>query len=180
MRSLRCLLSTSIVLLFTAVPAVTRATPEFPALVQTDLNLKYDLANPPTRCIICHQSNSGGIGTLVGFGQNMKMAGLMPYADGTVQPALDALQQMGTDSDCNMIPDIKQIEMGYSPNFPGADITGATPTRANLDPPGGGCNELVPIYGCGAQLAAAAPSWEGSAAVVAALGLALVRRRRRR
>jgi hypothetical protein len=189
MRSLRGLLSTSMVLLFTALPAVTHATPEFPGLIQTDLNLDYDLNTmPPTNCIICHQTNAGGEGTLIAFGQAMKeMGGLMPYADATVQPALDKLQQLGTDSDCNGIPDIKQLEMGYNPNFPGEYI-GGNSTSANLDGPDGGCNAdggtdgAQPAYGCGAQLAPTAPSSEGSVAagLVAAIGLALARRPRRR
>ncbi len=82
---------------------------------------------------------------------------------------------MKTDSDCDGVPDIEQLQQGRDPNT-GAFIDGSGMTA----PPEPGCGAVVPSYGCGAQLARVGAPWQGAAAVIAALGVSLARQRRRR
>jgi hypothetical protein len=152
------------------------ASPTFPAAIKTDLNLSYDLGT--THCIICHQSNTGGIGTVVHpFVLAMKAAGLHLEDLTSLQNALTTLDMNGTDSDCDHTPDIEQIKMGRDPNPPGEYIDGSNMT-APADPGCMGGGQLVPAYGCAAQLSRAPAAWPGAIAIVALLG-ALVGRARR-
>jgi hypothetical protein len=150
------------------------ASPTFPAGIKADLSLSYDLGT--THCIICHQTNGGGIGTVIHpFGLAMKAAGLHLEDLTSLQNALNTLEKNGTDSDCDGTPDIEQIKMGRDPNPPGEYINGSTMTAPN-DPgcsmaDGGADAILVPAYGCAAQLAPAPAAWPSAAAVVALLGL---------
>jgi hypothetical protein len=180
MQPLRPFVSASIALLVAIAPAIACAFTTFPGYVQTHLDLTY---TPP--CTICHQTLAGGApATLIHpFGQAMlKYGGLTPSSsEAQVGAALDALTAAKVDSDCNHIIDTEQLQQGRDPNFPGEYIDGEA--GAPEDPADGGCpNPLQPVlYGCGAQLSPADPSWEGSVAFITglgtALGLALARRR---
>lgn len=189
MRPLRALASASIALLVAITPRLASAYYPFPMDIQQHLGLAY---TPP--CTICHLNDQGGLpNTLVHpFGQAMYRTGLVYTAtEAEVAMALDQLTRDGNDVDCNGIIDTTQLEMGYDPNFPGVRLGASSLSpdgggldagvagEGDLDPPDGGCaNPLQPVvYGCSAQLSPAAPSWGGLGALVAALGIALVRRR---
>jgi MYXO-CTERM domain-containing protein len=176
---LRRFASTSAALLVAITPRLASAFFPFPGYVQTHLALDY---TPP--CTICHMTLSGGApATLVHpFGQAMLNQGaLTPSStEAEVDAALDDLTRTMTDSDCNGIIDTKQLQDGRDPNPPGEYIDGSDKPNPDDEPPGGCADALQPVlYGCGAQLSPAAPSWAGSAALVVALGIALARRRSR-
>jgi hypothetical protein len=172
---MRALLRTVLVVSSTALfveafacPAA--ATPTFPDAIRKDLSLSYDLG--VTHCIICHQTNGGGIGTVVHpFGIAMKAAGLHDGDTMSLQNALNALEASKTDSDCDGTPDIEQLKMGRDPNPPGEYIDSSGRTA----PPDPGCMSgggfAVPTFGCGAQLSRAPAAWPGAAAVAAVVGL---------
>jgi hypothetical protein len=182
MRPLRVLASTSIALLVGITPGLASAYLTFPPWIQSDLALDYTL----TYCQICHNNPNGGIGTVtMPFGVAMKTEGTLVFSStqAEVDAALGDVAKNMIDSDCNGIPDIQQLKDGRNPNPPGQYIDGSGRPTPD-DEPDGGCVGAPPppnpvFYGCGAQLASAAPSWEGSAALVTALGLALARRRHR-
>ncbi len=176
MRSLRTVVSTSIALAFAAAPGLAAASPSYPGLITTDLSLDYTLGT--TDCILCHATNTGGVGTVVQpFGKAMKAAGLTLENPPALATALMKLAADKTDSDCNGIPDIQQLEDGQDPNN-GVYLNGDTATP----PANPGCATTatteLPAFGCGARIAPARLSWQGAAALAAALGLALARRRR--
>jgi hypothetical protein len=186
MRLLRPLASASLALFVALTPRLASAYFPFPGYVQTHLMLSY-----VPQCTICHNSDNGGLPVTLTepFGKAMLAQGLaFTSTEAEVDAALDALAKAKTDSDCNGIPDITQLEDGRDPNPPGEYIDGSGKPNPD-DEPDGGCPQEAdagaevpqPAYGCGAQLSPAAPSWEGSVAagLVAALGLALVRRPRR-
>lgn len=175
MRLLRRFLRLSVVAAIALAPRIAAANPLFPSAVQAHLGLPY---LPP--CTICHPNDLGGLGTAVKpFAIAMKGQGLTDPDPSTVGPALDALDAMMTDSDCNGIPDVEQLKDGRDPNAPGDYIDGSGKTA----PPETGCSSsITTAYGCGAQLAPAAPS-DGAAPLIAALvtvlGAALTRGRPR-
>jgi hypothetical protein len=177
MRSLRRFLGPSVVAAIALAPRVASANPLYPSLVQSHLGLSY---LPP--CTICHTSDLGGTGTATQpFALAMKAVGNLSGLDSsTVDPALDTLQAMSTDSDCNGIPDIQQLKDGRDPNAPGEYIDGSGKTA----PPDPGCsNSVTTAYGCGAQLAPASTPSDAApllAALATALGVALTRLRPRR
>ena len=181
MRPLRPLVCTSFALLVAMTPAFASAFNPFPGYIQTHLALTY---TPP--CTICHATLAGGLpSTLVHpFGQAMlNQGGLTPGStEAQVDAALDDLTKSQTDSDCNGIIDTKQLQMGRDPNPPGEYLNGDTMPAPDDEPDGGCSDALAPVlYGCGAHIAApASVSWQGAAALVAALGLALTGRARRR
>ncbi len=180
MRSLRRFLRPSLVAAIALAPRVASANPLYPSMVESHLSLSY---LPP--CTICHTSNLGGTGTATQpFAIAMKAVGLSGLDPSTVDPALDTLQAMMTDSDCNGIPDIEQLKDDRDPNAPGEYIDGSNRTA----PPDPGCSSSsssssTTAYGCGAQLAPGAPPSDGAAPLVAALltvlGAALTRMRPR-
>lgn len=184
MRSLRLLASTSVALLVAIVPRLASAYVTFPPWIQSHLSLDYTL----TDCQICHNNPAGGIGTVtMPFGVAMKTEGNLVYTSTQeeVWAALDDVTKNMIDSDCNGIIDTDQIKLGRDPNRPGEYIDGSGKATPN-DERDAGCTPApvgpAPVfYGCGAQLAPAVPSWEGSAPAVAALvtALALACRRRR-
>jgi MYXO-CTERM domain-containing protein len=139
-----------------------------------DLALTYDLGT--THCIICHQTNSGGIGTVVHpFGLAMKAAGLHLEDTTSLQNALHTLDANKTDSDCDGTPDIEQLKMGRDPNPPGELIDGSGRT-APADPgcmPDGGSDATlpVPVFGCDARVSSAPAAWPGAVGLAAMLAL---------
>ena len=181
--SLRFSVPAALALLVAAAPRAASASPSFPDDIKADLSLGYSLGT--THCTICHRTNLGGVGTVIQpFGVAMKAAGLMQLDDPTVQAALDTLDANKTDSDCDGVPDVEQLEQGRDPNT-GEYIDGSG--RPTPVPDGGveGCpmGNAAPTtaYGCGAQLAPAAAGSAGawSAGILAAIMLAASLRRRR-
>jgi hypothetical protein len=187
MRSLRLFASTSTALLVGMTPGLASAFNTFPPWIQTQLDLGYTL----TYCQICHNNPLGGIGTVtMPFGVAMKTEGNLVFSStqAEVDAALADVAKNMIDSDCNGIPDIQQLKDGRNPNPPGQYIDDSGRPTPDDEPDGGCAGTGAPpppnpvLYGCGAQLAPAAPSWEGASAagLVAVLGLARALRPRRR
>ncbi len=171
MRSPLALISTSIALLVAAAPGLATATPTYPSVIKTELDLSY---TPP--CTLCHQSAGGGGMLTRPFGIALQGQGLKPFDDASLTRALDAID---VDSDCDGTSDIDQLKEGRDPNT-GAYLDGSDkPAPEKVD-----CNAgpEIPRYGCAAQITASPSSSSGAlasaAAVAALLGLTLVRRRR--
>ncbi len=95
-------------------PARAHATAEFPAKIVSDLSITC--ANPiwdGSGCMICHTSNSGGLGTATKpFGQYLKSNGLTAFNDTELQTLLNTLSAENphtTDTNCDGKPDIDQL-----------------------------------------------------------------------
>ncbi len=124
----------------------------FPTLIQSDLNMPCTPS-----CTICHKDNLGGFGTVTEpFGKAMQADGLF-FVEASLSPALDKLEQAGTDSDGDGIGDIVELRAGQDPN-------------GSLDL----CSQaaLAARYGCGAHIAPS-PN-KDSGALLAALLTSLV------
>jgi MYXO-CTERM domain-containing protein len=168
MRSPLLLIATTAASLLVARAA--SASPDFPFAVTEHLGLGYE---PP--CTICHQTDAGGSGTAVKqFAIEMKTRGLSAANTPAVASALDKMAADEVDSDCNDVTDVEQLEAGQDPNT-NLFIDGSGKSAKESE----GCGAQI-AYGCGAhaQLANGPAPWEGAAAVIVVLGLALVRRRR--
>jgi hypothetical protein len=170
------------------LPRVAHASPSYPGLLQTDLNLGYTLGT--NDCIICHTSNPGNINSATQpFAMAMRAAGLVLESPGSLQAALATLKANKTDSDCDGVPDIQQLIDGRDPNPPGEYLDGSGRT-APADPGCGADGGVTmttidsPQYGCApgpgaAQVASGPLSWPGAAGLSAALALAALATRRR-
>ena len=165
-----------------AAPSVASASPTFPNSIKTDLSLSY---TPP--CTVCHTTPGGGAGTATHkFAASLKARGLTSGNTDSLATALAALEGEGTDSDCDGVNDVAQLEEGRDPNS-GEYIDGSGKTAPEVD---GGCAGTGgggssggdgPRFGCGAQLAAdplPETSLPIAATLVTMIGLALSRRRR--
>lgn len=145
MARLRLVLPMLAMLVASAMATPARATPNFPKVIQARLGL----AKPPD-CIICHDTNAGGLGTAIQpFAEYLKSRGLRPFDEASLQRALDADQAERHDCDGDGVPDIVALELGRSPN---AGI------------------EDVPHYGCGASIGRARDRFD-RAAIVVMLGI---------
>jgi hypothetical protein len=173
-------------ILVAVAPRVASASPTYPGLIDTDLGISY---LGTSDCIICHATNSGGVGTVVQpFGMAMKAAGLTLENPPALQAALATLAANGTESDCSGVSDIEQLKEGFDPNN-GVCLSG----MCGAPLPDAGCAagaagagstaDDLPGYGCDAQVApgVAGAAGMGSAGLLAAamLGSVLARRRRR-
>jgi hypothetical protein len=141
------------------------ASPTFPAVVDTDLDLTGAMtieraAAPPDGCLLCHLTEQGGLGTNNAFGSMMLQNGTAPDETATVGPALDAIKT----ADPRAIQDIVD---GINPNDDPMALQSALP---------------VPEYGCAVgsraerPMTGSKPPWVG----LATIGLAAVAFRRRR
>ena len=132
------------------------AEPNFPAEIQSHLNLTY---TPP--CTFCHATAQGAGPVTTKFGQSMLAAGLTINVS-SVGPALDKLKADNTDSDGDGMPDIQQIEQGFDPS------TGLAPPDAPRE-----------RYGCGARTALSPVRFKDSSIIALCLvGLVVFARRR--
>ncbi len=142
----------------TTAPALTRASPNYPALIQQQLGLNYA---PP--CTICHRDDNGGSGTVVQpFGRALMSFGLVAENPASLTAALEAAAAENLDSGGDGLPDIDELE-------------------ADMNPNAGGNGRPTPGYGC-ALLAGADASERGGAAIVllmAALSLVIRARQRK-
>lgn len=133
--------------------AVARATPNFPDVVASKLNL----ASPPA-CALCHAGNPGAGTATTPFAVTLQSRGARAYDEASLELALDAIAAEGKDSDGDGIPDVDELKAGGDPNAADGEST------------------ISPEYGCSS--AGSLP--EGSPVVAVALGIvALVFPRRR-
>lgn len=128
------------------------------------------------QCTLCHQTNPGMVPANKPFANNLKAAGLAanspvaPQNTASLRGALMALSTATSDGDMDTITDFNELIMSQDPN----DAT----VGAEL------C-EVVPLYGCGATIAAAPakrtsdPTAAITAVLTAVAGVLVLRRRRR-
>jgi hypothetical protein len=145
------------------------ASPSFPATVDADLDLPPTWVEktvaPPDGCLLCHNTEAGGLGNTNAFGTEMKRSGAAAEVTATLKGALAAIAA----SDPLAIADIK---MGENPNKDAKWLEGAT----SVDP--------VPGYGCG-SISPGDPRGSGKVAllgliVAATMGRRMAFRRRAR
>jgi uncharacterized protein (TIGR03382 family) len=119
--SLIAIVATSSPALFVARPA--HATAEFPGIIQQHFGITCTdggIATPD--CIICHDNDNGGLGTVTRpFGVWMKANGLSAFNDSKLGTLLDQAKQEGIDTNCDGIPDIDQLE---SCDWPALETSG--------------------------------------------------------
>jgi len=111
------------------VPLAARATPNFPAAIQRDLQL-----SAPPACTICHATNDGGPGTVVKpFGKYLVSRGLAPFDESSLAGSLAAARGERHDTDGDGVLDIAALQQGLDPN-------GAPSSGSQLDDPTFGCS----------------------------------------
>jgi len=170
------------------VASPAHATAEFPGLVISTLNIACDGGASPLwdgqGCMICHTSDQGGLGTATHpFGVQMRSLGLSAFNDSALKTALGELQTGNTA--CN---GIAQLEACEWQTLADASSLSALPTCGD-----GGAPDIdasVPeavIYGCAAAPTTTTHTSESNAVPISIaavmsgmLGVALVRRRRKR
>jgi hypothetical protein len=152
-----------------ALPAA--ASQMFPGVVQATVGTQC----VPT-CLLCHKTNPGMNPADKPFEQNMQSPtggpGVAPLNPDSLRTALAYLQAQGAakDADGDTVGDYQELLNGTDPNDP--------------DPMSQLC-EVVPLYGCGASIAAAPakrpvdPTNAVLTALTAVAGLLVMRRVRR-
>lgn len=167
-------------LVLCAAPRIAHASSTFPPKVQEALTAEFKQTYCVPQCIICHQTNAGGFGTLNDFAKNLRAASVEAAAKGgppplgalspdTVGPAFKTyfMDKPNADSDGDGKTDRAELEAGNSPAVKG-------PRGDSLI-----CPDIQ--YGCGAHIAASPPRTDRVAllsAGLALLGLAFAYRRR--
>jgi len=110
-------------------PIAARATPNFPAAIQKNLQL-----SAPPACTICHATNDGGSGTVTKqFGKYLVSRGLVPFDENSLAGALAAAAGERHDTDGDGILDIDALKQGLDPN-------GSSSPTAALEDPTFGCS----------------------------------------
>ncbi len=144
--------------LIIATARAAEASPDFPEALASEL----DMPCPPT-CTVCHRDLNGGFFTVTKpFGKAMIDVGkLSARSPEEIPAALQALDAAASDSDGDGTSDVDELTRGEDPNRPGAQSL---------------CG---PEYGCGAQLASAAPRWHAPAFLFASALIFALRRRTR-
>jgi hypothetical protein len=165
------ILSSSLLLALSLFAAPAAASETFPDVVKATVGT----ACVPT-CLLCHKTNPGMLPADKPFEQNMQPPtggpGVVAQTPESLRAALVYLQAQGAakDADGDTIGDYQELLNGTDPNNP--------------DPMAQLC-ETVPLYGCGASVAAAPskrpadPTSAVLAALTALTGLLVMRRWRR-
>jgi hypothetical protein len=110
--------------LLTLVAAPARATPNFPAAMQSDLGLSYTPS-----CSICHEGGVTGATTVTTpFGLALIANGIVPYDVASLDAALVALTASNPGY-------IQALQQGTDPN------AAADAGTDGVGPPGYGCTE---------------------------------------
>jgi hypothetical protein len=122
------------------------------------------------QCILCHQTNLGGVPANKPFAMDLKAAApVVPENTDSLRAALVALQSKGaaSDADKDGQGDYEELSSGSDPNSPDATASLCT---------------SVPLYGCGASIAQKPPPADLSAplwVIGAVVASSLLRRSRR-
>ncbi|HEY6881879.1 MAG TPA: thrombospondin type 3 repeat-containing protein [Polyangiales bacterium] len=102
----------SIVSAVLAVAGSAHALPDYPEALQ-----KASAAPCLPHCNVCHRDDNAGSGTVDRpFGRSMERIGGLGGAKAGVAWAVQTLEQQGTDSDGDGVPDIEELAMGEDPN----------------------------------------------------------------
>jgi hypothetical protein len=182
---MRSLVLTLFVLGALTLAPVVRASPPYPAAVQSDLGLS---AMPPESCQLCHNNPNGGTGTAVQpFALSMRATGLTGGSNlAALAAGLKTLDAACTDSDRGGVADIQELRNGTNPDDAKDDLMGADAGACGMGdggvPEGGGfVLPQVPEYGWCAMRPGANAGGAGGVTLGAGIGLiAVVRRSRRR
>jgi len=157
-----------------------QASSSFPLKLQASLQAQFNQSFCVPQCTACHETSTGGFGTLNKFGLNLKAYGMLTpvvYNDNALKTYFEAVAAAkGTgampngDSDGDGVSDADELKAGDSPAIAG-------PRGQSLL-----CPDLA--YGCGARIAAAPPPPVDRTALLFAglaglFGLTLFRRRAR-
>jgi len=146
------------------------ASVTFPGQLQQRLGLAQ-IPYGPLGCQLCHKDDVGGYQTAIKpFGRAMLTAGTMGGSVPSMLSALSTLEQTGTDSDRDGVPDIAELQAGTDPNV--AEVVDGEPPPAPI--------EDVPLPQTGCTLSPVSSSFDAVASALgAALGLLLTKLRRR-
>ena len=134
-----------------------RASETFPPVVR-----QFTGAAREPDCTICHQTNSGGVGTATKpFADYLRKRRLVRENEDSLRNALRAMQGEGHDTDNDGVTDFDELKAGTDPN-------------------GEFASDVPPVeYGCG-RVAPAGPRPDWMAAGAGALVIAALTIRRRR
>lgn len=139
--------------------ATAAASPIFPGVVQTHL----ELASAPD-CTLCHAGTPGLGSATTPFATSLRSRGASAGNEASLTTALDALAGERKDSDGDGTPDIEELKAGSDPN-------------------GAGEGTITPEYGCSVGAPGRVRGDDAAMAAAAALvaacafGLGLSRRR---
>ena len=105
------------VVLVSLAPASSRATPNFPTAIETDVP-----APAPPPCQICHVGPQQ-LGTVrTAFGTSMRARGLVAFDEGSLKAALAQMAIDKVDSDGDGVTDIDALKAGKDPNGSGGAV----------------------------------------------------------
>lgn len=133
--SVRRLVVAPIVVCALVSASAARATPNFPAVIATHLQL-----GAPPDCTLCHVGTPGRGTVTTPFGKTMLARGVHAYDESSLRTALDAISAEKKDSDGDGTSDVDELRAGQSPNGAGADV-------------------VTPEYGCATARSSAGEPW---------------------
>jgi mono/diheme cytochrome c family protein len=141
-----------------------QASPNYPPIVRDSLGLSCT-----PQCIVCHDTNEGGFGTLNTFGLFLqKKHGAIALNDDSIRKALAGLKtdMPPDDADHDGVDDLTELAAGDLPGSPGDNGRGLA------------CSAVR--YGCGARVAPSLPQSQASLVALSAVLLFVAARLRRR
>jgi len=137
------------------VAPAARATPDFPPLIVSHLNITCsDPIWDGQGCTICHVTNNGGLGTVQHpFGANLKAMGLVAFDETELTTLLDDEKTAMHDFNCDGTPDITELENCEWEKLATVDDCGQTSGDGGTTSGDGGGTSTPPavVYGCSAS-----------------------------